>query len=137
MKIDSEKFGLLTIGSADPRITKVGFFLRKYKLDELPQLINVLKGDMSMVGPRPEVRKYVNLYSHDQMKVLSVRPGITDFASIKYANENELLKESENPEYYYISKIMPDKLKLNMEYLNNQSLYLYFSIILKTIFKKY
>ena len=120
MKQDSESKGLLTVGGKDPRITKTGYFIRKYKLDELPQLINVLKGDMSFVGPRPEVRKYVLLYDEVQKKVLDVNPGITDVASIKYRNENELLEGSDDPESFYIKEIMPVKLKMNLEYLLKQ-----------------
>jgi len=102
MRVGSDKKGLLTIGGKDSRVTKAGFFIRKYKLDELPQLLNVLKGDMSFVGPRPEVRKYVDMYTERQLKVLDVRPGITDLASIKYRNENDLLATADNPEQYYI-----------------------------------
>ncbi|MEE1203359.1 MAG: sugar transferase, partial [Bacteroidales bacterium] len=101
MRVGSDKKGLLTIGGKDSRVTKAGFFIRKYKLDELPQLLNVLKGDMSFVGPRPEVRKYVDMYTERQLKVLDVRPGITDLASIKYRNENDLLATADNPEQYY------------------------------------
>ena len=91
MRIGADKQGLITVGGRDPRITQVGYFIRKYKLDELPQLFNVLKGDMSLVGPRPEVRKYVELYTDEQRKILSVRPGITDYASIEYVDENTIL----------------------------------------------
>ena len=135
MKTDSDKSGLLTVGERDNRITNVGYFLRKYKLDELPQLFNVLIGEMSLVGPRPEVRKYVELYNEEQKKVLSVKPGITDYASIEYANENEVLAKSENPEQTYINEIMPHKLKLNLKYINNQSFGVYLKIIFKTLAK--
>ncbi len=135
MKTDSEKKGLLTIGEKDSRITRTGYWLRKYKLDELPQLINVLIGDMSLVGPRPEVRKYVDLYSPEQKKVLSVKPGITDNASIEYADENELLAAQENPEKFYISEVMPAKLKINLQYITNQSLAQDLKIILKTFLR--
>ena len=135
MRIGSDKKGLLTIGGKDYRITRSGYFIRKYKLDELPQLINVLIGNMSLVGPRPEVRKYVYLYSTEQLKVLSVKPGITDYASIQYSNENELLAKSSNPEKTYIEEIMPHKLKLNMIYINEISLSTDLKIILKTIRK--
>ncbi|MDZ4663639.1 MAG: sugar transferase [Bacteroidota bacterium] len=135
MKADADKKGLLTIGGRDPRITVVGFFLRKFKLDELPQLINVLFGDMSLVGPRPEVRKYVDLYSIEQKRVLSVRPGITDNASLNYFNENELLAKSSNPEQTYITEIMPAKLTLNMKFINEPDLASYFGIIFRTIGK--
>ncbi len=132
MRTDSDKEGLLTVGGRDSRITKSGYNLRKYKADEFPQLINVFKGDMSFVGPRPEVRKYVNLYSESQRKVLDVRPGITDIASIKYRNENELLESSKDPENYYINEIMPDKIRLNLEYLKNRSFFKDLKIIFQT-----
>lgn len=134
MRVNSDKQGLLTVGSKDSRITKAGYFIRKYKIDELPQLINVLKGDMSFVGPRPEVRRYVDLYSEEQMKVLSVRPGITDPASIKYRNENDLLSSASNPEEYYIQQIMPDKLKINIDYINTRTFIKDIKIIFQTIF---
>jgi len=121
MFIGSDKAGLLTVGGRDPRITKVGVFIRKYKLDELPQLINVLNGEMSLVGPRPEVRKYVNMYNDEQLKVLSVKPGITDYASIQYSDENELLAKSVDPEKTYIEEVMPAKLLLNLKYINEIS----------------
>jgi lipopolysaccharide/colanic/teichoic acid biosynthesis glycosyltransferase len=117
----SDRKGLLTVGGKDSRVTRTGYYLRKYKLDELPQLVNVLKGDMSLVGPRPEVRKYVSLYDENQLKVLSVRPGITDPASIAYSNENELLGSAENPEKLYIEEIMPAKLRMNLDYIRSQS----------------
>jgi lipopolysaccharide/colanic/teichoic acid biosynthesis glycosyltransferase len=135
MRVNADKLGLLTVGGRDPRITNSGYIIRKYKLDELPQLFNVLKGEMSLVGPRPEVRKYVDLYTSDQRQVLQVRPGITDEASIKYKNENDLLAISENPEKTYIEEIMPAKLELNKKYIQNPSMVNYFSIILRTIFK--
>lgn len=134
MRVNSDKQGLLTVGSKDSRITKAGYFIRKYKIDELPQLFNVLKGDMSFVGPRPEVRRYVDLYSEEQMKVLSVRPGITDPASIKYRNENDLLSSESNPEQYYIQHIMPDKLKINIDYINTRTFIKDIKIIFQTIF---
>lgn len=134
MRVNSDKQGLLTVGSKDSRITKAGYFIRKYKIDELPQLFNVLKGDMSFVGPRPEVRRYVDLYSEEQMKVLSVRPGITDPASIKYRNENDILSSASNPEQYYIQHIMPDKLKINIDYINNRTFVKDIKIIFQTIF---
>jgi len=140
MVVDAEKKGLqLTVGNRDKRITKVGYFLRKYKLDELPQFINVLKGEMSIVGPRPEVQKYVNLYTKEQQKILQVKPGITDYASIEYINENEILAKAENPEQIYINEIMPAKISLNLKYVENKSLKEYFKIIFITfyqIFKK-
>jgi lipopolysaccharide/colanic/teichoic acid biosynthesis glycosyltransferase len=120
MKTGSDHKGLLTIGGKDPRVTRSGFLLRKYKLDELPQLLNVLIGDMSLVGPRPEVRKYVTLYTPEQLQVLYVKPGITDYASIEYSNESELLSKSPNPEKFYIEVIMPEKLRMNLRYIKQQ-----------------
>lgn len=133
MKRDADKQGLLTVGNKDSRITNVGYFLRKYKIDELPQLFNVLSGDMSLVGPRPEVKKYVEIYNSEQKKVLNVKPGITDYASIEYANENAILAKSENPEQLYINEVMPAKLKLNLRYIDEQSFLTDLKIILKTI----
>ena len=135
MHTDADKKGLLTVGGRDPRITRIGYFIRKFKIDELSQLINVLKGDMSLVGPRPEVRKYVNLYTPEQLKVLHVKPGITDPASIAYFDENELLAKAKDPEKTYIEEIMPAKLKLNLEYIDRASLYYDLKIIIKTIGK--
>ena len=135
MVVDADKKGLITVGGRDPRITRSGYFIRKYKLDELPQLINVLLGDMSLVGPRPEVRKYVDLYTDEQQKVLSVKPGITDYASIEYMDENEILGKSSDPEKTYIEEIMPEKIKYNMKYINNKNLFEYFKIILLTVLK--
>ncbi|MCB8964129.1 MAG: sugar transferase [Bacteroidales bacterium] len=132
---DSEKKGLITVGGRDPRITKVGYFLRKFKIDELPQLLNVLLGHMSLVGPRPEVRRYVELYTPEQNFVLSVRPGITDFASIFFRNENKLLEKSDDPHSYYLQEIIPQKIALNMVYINNRSLKLYFKILFTTLFR--
>ncbi|MFN5622132.1 MAG: sugar transferase [Flavobacteriales bacterium] len=122
MRPQSEQSGQLTVGSSDRRITRVGYFLRKLKVDELPQLWNVFKGDMSVVGPRPEVPRYVALYTAEQRRVLSIRPGITDYASLKYFSESDLLATSANPEQTYINEIMPAKLKLNLEYVSNSSL---------------
>ena len=135
MVVDADKKGLITVGGRDPRITRSGYFIRKYKLDELPQLINVLVGDMSLVGPRPEVRKYVDLYTDEQQKVLSVKPGITDYASIEYMDENEILGKSNDPEKTYIEEIMPEKIKYNMKYIQNKNLFEYFKIILLTVLK--
>ena len=135
MVVDADKKGLITVGGRDPRITRSGYFIRKYKLDELPQLINVLVGDMSLVGPRPEVRKYVDLYTYEQQKVLSVKPGITDYASIEYMDENEILGKSTDPEKTYIEEIMPEKIKYNMKYIKNRSLIEYFKIIFLTVLK--
>lgn len=133
MRQGSDKKGLITVGGRDPRVTKSGFYIRKYKLDEFPQLINVLIGDMSIVGPRPEVRKYVNLYTVDQLKVLSVKPGITDIASIKYRNENEILENAQDPDKMYVEVIMPDKLKYNLEYISKQSIIFDLKLIFLTI----
>ena len=121
MRVGSDKKGLITVGGHDPRITRSGYFIRKYKLDELPQLINVFIGDMSLVGPRPEVRRYVDLYTPEQLHVLDVRPGITDLASIRYRNENELLGSVDNPDRYYIEVIMQDKLRINLDYVAHHS----------------
>lgn len=122
MKPDSDKKGQLTVGMRDPRITSIGIFLRKLKLDEFPQFLNVLLGQMSIVGPRPEVRKYVDLYDEAQKKVLLVRPGITDYASIEYFNENEILGKADDPERAYIEEVMPAKLELNKRYIQDPSL---------------
>lgn len=135
MRPGSDKKGLLTVGGRDNRITRSGYFLRRYKLDELPQLINVLTGDMSLVGPRPEVRKYVDLYNEEQKKVLLARPGITDYASIEYARENDLLAQSSDPEKTYIEEIMPAKLLLNLKYINEQGLGTDLKIIFRTFGK--
>lgn len=132
MRVGADKKGLITVGGRDPRITRMGYFIRKYKLDELPQLLNVLKGDMSLVGPRPEVRKYVNVYTEEQRKVLSVRPGITDYASIEYMDENIILGQADNPDKVYVELIMPDKIRYNMKYINNQGISEYFKIIFLT-----
>lgn len=133
MRIGADKGSLVTIGGRDPRITRSGYFIRKYKLDEMPQLINVFIGDMSLVGPRPEVRHYVDYWTPEQMHVLDVRPGITDPASIKFRNENELMGQAENPEDYYINVIMQDKIKLYLEYVKDAS----FMYDLKLIFKTF
>ena len=135
MIVNAEKMGIITIGERDPRITNSGYFLRKYKLDELPQLINVWKGEMSFVGPRPEVRKYVEMYNQEQLKILTVKPGITDYASIEYINEDEILGKSLDPEKTYIEEIMPQKIKYNMKYINNKTVIEYFKIIFLTIIK--
>jgi lipopolysaccharide/colanic/teichoic acid biosynthesis glycosyltransferase len=135
MYANADKKGLITIGMNDSRITPIGYYLRKYKIDELPQLANVLMGDMSIVGPRPEVEKYTQLYNQEQLKVLSVKPGITDLASIKYSNENEILAKFSDPNKAYIEQIMPDKLKLNLEYIEKQSLWFDMKIIFATLFK--
>ena len=133
MRVGSDKKGLITVGGRDPRITRSGYYIRKYKLDEFPQLINVLKGDMSLVGPRPEVRKYVDMYTEEQMHVLDVRPGITDLASIRYRNENELLERVNDPDKYYVEVIMPDKLRINLEYVARHS----FTFDIRLIFQTF
>ncbi|MDO5526125.1 MAG: sugar transferase [Prevotella sp.] len=135
MRTGSDKKGLITVGGHDPRITRMGYFIRKYKIDELPQLLNVLKGDMSLVGPRPEVKKYVDMYTDEQRRVLNVRPGITDYASIEYSDENTILGMADNPDKVYVEQIMPDKIKLNMRYIENNSLKEYFKIIFLTLKK--
>jgi len=133
MRLNADKLGLITVGGRDPRVTPIGYYLRKYKLDELPQLINVFIGDMSLVGPRPEVKKYVDLYTQEQIKVLSIRPGITDWASIYYREENVILGKSSDPEKDYINKVMPDKLNYNLIYIDNYGSVEYFKIIFSTL----
>jgi lipopolysaccharide/colanic/teichoic acid biosynthesis glycosyltransferase len=133
MRKNAESKGQLTVGMKDNRITRSGYFIRKYKIDELPQLVNVFLGEMSVVGPRPEVPKYVLLYNEEQQNVLSIKPGITDFASIEYVRENELLSQSPNPEKTYIEEIMPAKLALNLKYVREQSFLTDMKIILRTI----
>ena len=134
MTSNADKKGEITVGN-DSRITKPGKWIRKFKIDELPQFFNVLKGDMSVVGPRPEVAKYIALYNSEQLKVLSVKPGITDYASIVYFDENQLLGESDDPEKTYIEVIMPNKLKLNLKYIEEKSLYVDLKIIFSTLIK--
>ena len=133
MLVNSDKNGLLTLGDRDPRVTPFGFLLRKYKLDELPQLINVFFGNMSFVGPRPEVRKYVAFYSKEDLEILSVKPGITDYASIVFRDEAEILKASDNPEKLYIEEVMPKKIALNKAYIENINVFVDIKIIIKTI----
>lgn len=135
MRIGADQMSLITIGDRDPRVTRAGYYLRKLKIDELPQLWNVLVGDMSLVGPRPEVRRYVDLYTPEQRQVLSVRPGITDYASIEYIDENRLLAASKDPDRTYIEQIMPAKIALNMCYINHRTIGEYMRIILLTITK--
>ena len=132
MRPDSDKLGLITVAGHDPRITRSGYYIRKYKLDELPQLINVFIGDMSLVGPRPEVRKYVNMYTSEQMHVLDVRPGITSLASIYYRNENDILAAAENPDKFYVEKVMPDKIAIDLEYVDKANLMTDIKLILST-----
>lgn len=135
MRTGSDKGSLITIGDHDSRITKIGYFIRKYKIDELPQLWNVFIGDMSLIGPRPEVERYTRLYTDEQKKVLSVRPGITDWASIEYVDENVILGQAEDPDKVYIEHIMPDKIQCNMKWIENQGIVEYFKIIFYTFFK--
>lgn len=135
MHVGADKMSLITIGDRDPRVTRAGYYIRKYKIDELPQLWNVFIGDMSLVGPRPEVRRYVDLYTEEQRKVLSVRPGITDSASIEYIDENRLLAASKDPDKTYITEIMPAKIALNMKWIDHQTIGEYFKIIFLTLSK--
>ena len=132
MRVGADKGSLVTIGGRDPRVTRSGYFIRKFKFDELPQLINVFLGDMSLVGPRPEVRHYVDYWTSEQMHVLDVRPGITDPASIKFRNENELMEKAEDPEKYYIEVIMQEKIKLYLEYVEKHSFFYDLGLIFKT-----
>jgi lipopolysaccharide/colanic/teichoic acid biosynthesis glycosyltransferase len=132
MRVGADKGSLVTIGGHDPRVTRSGYFIRKFKFDELPQLINVFIGDMSLVGPRPEVRHYVDYWTPEQMHVLDVRPGITDPASIKFRNENELMEKAEDPEQYYVEVIMQEKIKLYLEYVEKHSFLYDIGLIFKT-----
>ena len=132
MRVGADKGSLVTIGGRDPRVTRSGYWIRKFKLDELPQLINVFIGDMSLVGPRPEVRHYVDYWTPEQMHVLDVRPGITDPASIKFRNENELMEKAEDPEKYYIEVIMQEKIRLYLEYVEKHSFFYDLGLIFKT-----
>ncbi len=139
MRVDADRQAAITIGERDPRITGVGYWLRKSKLDELPQLVNVLAGEMSLVGPRPEVPKFVDLYTPDQKRVLTIRPGITDWASIQFRNENALLEGKPDPIAYYVSEIMPVKLALNLQYVEKRSFWVDLTILFQTfraLFKK-
>ncbi len=135
MRVGADKSSLITIGEHDSRITRAGYYIRKYKLDELPQLWNVLTGDMSLVGPRPEVRRYVDMYTDEQRQVLTVRPGITDYASIEYIDENRILAQAEDPDRTYIEEILPAKIALNMRYIKHQTLGEYMKIIFLTLAK--
>lgn len=135
MKPGSDKLGLITVGGRDPRITGIGYFLRKYKIDELPQLFNILKGEMSFVGPRPEVKKYVDRYSEEQKKILNIKPGLTDYASIEFYNESEILAEYDDPEQAYIKEIMPKKLSLNLKYIQESGFFTDCKIMAKTILR--
>jgi lipopolysaccharide/colanic/teichoic acid biosynthesis glycosyltransferase len=134
MRVNADKLTAITVGARDPRITSFGYYLRKYKADELPQLINVFNGSMSLVGPRPELKKFVDLYTPEQQQVLSVRPGITDYASIAFRNENELLEGKADPVDFYIREIMPVKLKLNLTYIREQSFWVDLKVIFRTVF---
>ena len=134
MHNNADKKGPLTVGRSDSRITGAGAVLRRYKLDELPQLWNVLKGEMSLVGPRPELRKYVALYTMQQKETLKIKPGITDTASIQFSNESEILAGVAEPEQFYIQHILPVKLELNKNYIVHKSPSLYFKIILNTLY---
>lgn len=133
MYVHAEDGNLLTVGGRDVRVTKIGRLLRKYKLDELPQLFNILRGDMSFVGPRPEVRKYVNLYDDAQMQVLSVKPGITDWASIQFYDENEMLEQVDDPESFYIHELIPQKISQNLRYIRNHDIWTDIKIIWLTL----
>lgn len=132
MRPDSDKLGLITVGGRDPRVTRSGYYIRKYKLDEFPQLINVFMGDMSLVGPRPEVRNYVDMYSPEQMRVLNIRPGITSLASIRYRNENDILAAAQDPDQTYIEQVMPDKLAIDLEYVGKANLWTDIKLIFST-----
>lgn len=132
MRTDADKLGKLTVGMRDPRITRIGYFIRKFKLDEFPQFINVLKGEMSIVGPRPDVKEYVDLYTDEQRTILLVKPGITDYASLEYFEESDLLAKSSDPEKTYIEEIMPAKIRLNQKYIANPTLLVDLKIIFLT-----
>ena len=132
MRVGADEGSLVTIGGHDPRVTRSGYFIRKFKIDELPQLINVFVGDMSLVGPRPEVRHYVDFWTPEQMHVLDVRPGITDPASIKFRNENELMEKAEDPESFYVNVIMQEKIRLYLEYVKNASFWYDIKLIFRT-----
>ena len=135
MRPDSDRLSQITVGDRDPRVTHVGYYLRKYKLDEIPQLFNIIGGDMSVVGPRPEVPKYVQLYNAEQGIVLSIRPGLTDYASLQYVNESEILAKAADPEKAYVNEIMPHKLELNKKYIREKSFFTDLKIILQTLLR--
>ncbi len=135
MYVKSQKKGLLTIGNNDNRVTKIGYFLRKYKIDEWPQLLNIIKADMSFVGPRPELRYYVNFYKKEDLIIFKLRPGITGLASLKYRNEVELLKQAEDPEKFFIETIIPDKLRYNKLYLEKSNFFFDLKLIGITIYR--
>lgn len=135
MNENAEKMGInFATVQRDPRITKIGLILRKYKIDELPQLINVFLGNMSFVGPRPEVENMVKLYNEEQKQILKIKPGITDYASLEFRNENEMLSQGDNTYEVYVKKIMPQKLKLSLKYLKEQSFFLDFKLIIRTVY---
>lgn len=135
MYVKSQKKGLLTIGDKDSRVTKIGYFLRKYKIDEFPQLINIIKGDMSFVGPRPELRYYVNFYAPEDLVIFKLKPGITGLASLEYRNEVELLKNAKDPEAFFINTIIPDKLRFNKLYLKQRNFLFDLKLIFITIYR--
>lgn len=137
MHVGADRATAITVGQRDPRITSVGFFLRRFKLDELPQLINVLKGEMSLVGPRPELKRFVDLYEGDQLRVIGVTPGITDYASLEFRNENELLEGKQDPIDFYVKEIMPRKLDLNLRYIKEQSFWIDVKIIFRTVLEMF
>ncbi len=132
MRPNSDKVQI-TVGHRDPRVTRVGYFLRKYKLDEIPQLINIIKGEMSVVGPRPEVPKYVNQYTDEQKRVLNVKPGLTDYASLQFVDESEILAQSEDPEKAYTREILPQKLKLALKYIDERNFWVDIKLIFQTL----
>lgn len=135
MRPNADQISQITVGDRDPRVTRLGYYLRKYKLDEIPQLINILRGDMSVVGPRPEVPRYVALYTQEQRSVLRVKPGLTDYASIQYVNESEVLAQADDPEKTYIEKVLPHKLKLNQKYLKEMGFFTDIRIIFQTLLR--
>ncbi|MEY4141591.1 MAG: hypothetical protein RL110_963 [Bacteroidota bacterium] len=135
MRPNADRDGKLTVGERDPRVTRVGTFIRKYKLDEFPQFINVLKGEMSVVGPRPEVVEYVRQYSDEQRRVLDFKPGITDLASITYFEENKLLANAADPQQTYVEEIMPEKIRINLAYQTNATVLSDLGVVWKTAWR--
>ena len=135
MVVNAEKIGGSSTADDDPRITKIGKFIRKYKLDELPQLINVLKGEMSFVGPRHEVQHYVNMYTNEEKAILNVKPGITDWASMWNSDEGAILAGSTDAEKTYIEKIRPEKIRLQLKYVKERSFWVDVIIVFQTLFK--
>jgi lipopolysaccharide/colanic/teichoic acid biosynthesis glycosyltransferase len=132
---NAERMGVLVTKGNDPRVTKIGKFLRRYKLDELPQLINVLKGDMSLVGPRPEVYKYAKEYKEDYDEILKVKPGITDYAALEYIDEEKILESSDDTERAYLEKVLPEKIKYYKKYLRDISFFTDLKLIIRTIIR--